>query len=99
MKLGGFVSSTSAVAFIPRLRPYLDQNGDWGVVSPADAKENDFSVKLGFRALSSYAVGRAGELLDRAPRTPQQRDDLPGLWYSLACKWRNTDTASGGEPR
>jgi hypothetical protein len=37
------------------------QNGDWGVVSPADAKENDFSVKHGFRILSSYAVGRAGE--------------------------------------
>jgi hypothetical protein len=39
----------------------LHQNGDWGVVSPADAKENDFSVKRGLRILSSYAVGRAGE--------------------------------------
>ena len=30
-------------------------------MSPADAKENDFSVKHGFRILSSYAVGCAGE--------------------------------------
>ena len=37
------------------------ENGDWGVMPPADAKENDFSVKHGFRILSSYAVGRAGE--------------------------------------
>ncbi len=37
------------------------QGGDWGVVSPADAKENDFSVKHGFRILSSYAVGPADE--------------------------------------
>jgi hypothetical protein len=37
------------------------QNGDWGVVPPADARENDFSVKHCFRILSSYAVGRAGE--------------------------------------
>ena len=37
------------------------QNGDWGVVSLADAKENDFFVKHGLRILSSYAVGRAGE--------------------------------------
>ena len=37
------------------------QNGDWGVMPPADAKENDFSMKHGLRILSSYAVGRAGE--------------------------------------
>ncbi len=28
---------------------------------PADAKENDFSMKHGLRILSSYAVRRAGE--------------------------------------
>ncbi len=37
------------------------QNGDWGVVSLADAKENEFSVMHGLRILSSYALGRAGE--------------------------------------
>lgn len=30
--------------------------GDWGVVSSEDAKENDFSVKNGFRILSAYKL-------------------------------------------
>jgi hypothetical protein len=37
------------------------QCSDWGVVPPADAKENEFSVRHGFWISSSYAVGRAGE--------------------------------------
>ena len=37
------------------------QNGEWGVMLAADAKENDFSVRHGFRILSNYAVGRAGD--------------------------------------
>jgi hypothetical protein len=36
-------------------------SGDWGGVSPEDAKENDFSVKHGFRIVSSYTAGRTGE--------------------------------------
>jgi hypothetical protein len=31
--------------------------GDWGTVPPEDAKENEFSLKHGFRIMSSYAVG------------------------------------------
>jgi hypothetical protein len=31
------------------------------VAEPVDAKENDFFVNHGFRIISSYAVGRAGE--------------------------------------
>jgi hypothetical protein len=31
--------------------------GDWGDVSPADARENELSVRRGFRILSSYAAG------------------------------------------
>ena len=31
--------------------------GDWGDVSPEDAKENDFSVEHGFRIISSYPIG------------------------------------------
>ena len=30
------------------------QSGDWGIVCEADKKENDFSVKNGFRILSAY---------------------------------------------
>ncbi len=33
------------------------QNGDWGDVPSEDAKENELSVREGFRILSSYMVG------------------------------------------
>lgn len=29
-------------------------SGDWGNVPPEDARENDFSVKNGYRIISSY---------------------------------------------
>jgi hypothetical protein len=32
-------------------------SGGWGDVPPEDAKENVFSIKNGFRILSSYQVG------------------------------------------
>jgi hypothetical protein len=32
----------------------LHQQGNWGIVCKEDAKENDFSVKNGFRILSAY---------------------------------------------
>jgi hypothetical protein len=31
--------------------------GDWGDVSPADAAENDLSLREGFRLLSAYGKG------------------------------------------
>ena len=37
------------------------QAGDWGEVSPEDARENERSLKHGWRVLSSYPVGEAGE--------------------------------------
>ncbi len=37
------------------------QSGDWGEAPAEDARENEFSVKHGFRVLSSYRV--AGERL------------------------------------
>ena len=37
------------------------RSGDWGDVSPEDARENEVSVRYGFRILSSYRV--AGERL------------------------------------
>lgn len=33
------------------------QTGDWGVVPEPDRRENELSVKEGFRILSSYPVG------------------------------------------
>lgn len=33
------------------------QGGDWGEVPTADARENELSVRKGFRILSSYRVG------------------------------------------
>lgn len=38
--------------------PYLarHQDGDWGDVPPEDARENELSVREGFRILSSYEV-------------------------------------------
>ncbi len=31
--------------------------GDWGAVPPEDARENDLSLREGFRLVSSYSVG------------------------------------------
>lgn len=33
--------------------------GDWGEVPPGDARENERSLKYGWRVLSSYPVGNA----------------------------------------
>ena len=35
-------------------------SGDWGEVPPEDARENELSVREGFRVLSSYPVGDSG---------------------------------------
>ncbi len=37
------------------------RSGDWGDVPPEDAQENEFSVRHGFRIVSSYQI--AGEKL------------------------------------
>ena len=37
-------------------------SGDWGEVLPEDVKENEFSLKNGFRLLSAYRT-RAGDRL------------------------------------
>lgn len=34
--------------------------GDWGSVPAEDARENELSVREGFRVLSCYAVGESG---------------------------------------
>jgi hypothetical protein len=35
-------------------------SGDWGVVPPQDARENELSVREGFRIVSSYPLGDDG---------------------------------------
>lgn len=35
-------------------------SGDWGAVSAEDARENELSVREGFRVVSSYALGEEG---------------------------------------
>ncbi len=66
--LGRLVATPGALALIKHagegLLPVLlerHRSGDWGDVPPEDARENEFSVRHGFRVLSSYRV--AGERL------------------------------------
>jgi len=37
--------------------------GDWGEIPPEDARENERSLKYGFRVLSSYPIGEDGRKL------------------------------------
>lgn len=46
------VTGTSPASLLAR-----HQRGDWGDVPPEDARENELSLKEGFRILSSYQVG------------------------------------------
>ena len=66
--LGRLVATPGAIELIRSagedLLPTLlerHQSGDWGEVSSEDARENEFSVRHGFRVVSSYQV--AGERL------------------------------------
>ena len=38
------------------------QTGDWGLVCADDRRENDFSVKEGFRILSAYKTSKGEKL-------------------------------------
>jgi len=44
-------SNLQALALLRR-----HQTGDWGIVPPEDAKENELSLREGFRIISSYNV-------------------------------------------
>jgi hypothetical protein len=66
--LGRIVATRGAIDLIrsagENLLPTLlerHQSGDWGDVPKEDARENEISVRYGFRVLSSYRV--AGERL------------------------------------
>lgn len=45
-------TQTDALALLSR-----HQSGDWGEVPPEDARENERSVRNGWRIISSYCVG------------------------------------------
>ena len=49
----GALSVLSREDIMKALRRHL--SGDWGDLSAEDKRENDFSVKNGFRILSSYS--------------------------------------------
>ena len=57
----GALSLLAATATNPA--ELLDRHvaGDWGDVPPEDARENERSLKYGFRIVSSYPVGGARE--------------------------------------
>lgn len=57
----GALSLLAATATNPA--ELLDRHvvGDWGEVPPEDARENERSLKYGFRIVSSYSVGVPGE--------------------------------------
>ncbi len=63
--LGRLVATPGALALLASSRENpaailgRHQSSDWGEVPPEDAKENDFSVRHGFRTVSSYPVGGA----------------------------------------
>jgi hypothetical protein len=61
--LGRLVATPGALALLRSagedLLPMLlvrHRSGDWGDVPPEDARENEFSMRHGFRVLSSYRV-------------------------------------------
>jgi hypothetical protein len=62
-KLGEVVCTPAALIFLeeagvsPASLLRRHASGDWGDVSEVAAKENEFSVKEGYRILSRYPVG------------------------------------------
>lgn len=47
------------------------QRGDWGEIPPEDARENELSLREGFRVLSSYPLrtGRTCWIITEADRS------------------------------
>ena len=52
----GALDALTAAGVAPRSLLRRHQRGDWGEVPPEDAKENELSVREGFRVLSSYPL-------------------------------------------
>jgi hypothetical protein len=56
----GALSLLAATATDPAQLLSRHASGDWGEVPPEDARENELSVRKGFRILSSDHVGEQG---------------------------------------
>jgi hypothetical protein len=65
---GRIVATRGAIEAMSRARIFPHQlvdrhvTGDWGEVSPDDARENELSVREGFRILSVYTLDTAVQL-------------------------------------
>ena len=57
----GALSLLAATATTPAELLDRHVSADWGEVPPEDARENERSLKYGFRIVSSYSVGGSGE--------------------------------------
>ena len=53
------------------------QDGDWGDVPPEDARENELSVREGFRIVSSYEVGEKRIWIILKPTAPLRASCYP----------------------
>ena len=66
--LGRILATPGALEAIEKAsqqpQEFLDRhvNGDWGEVDRHDAEENEFSVRRGFRLLSSYTTAAGDKL-------------------------------------
>ena len=64
--LGRVVATPGALALLgsagedPAVLLARHVSGDWGEVPPEDARENELSLREGFRIVSSYSVGSGG---------------------------------------
>jgi hypothetical protein len=64
--LGRLVATPGALALLagagenPAVLLARHVSGDWGEVPPEDARENELSVREGFRIVSSYPIGSDG---------------------------------------
>jgi hypothetical protein len=64
--LGQLVATPGALALLagagedPAVLLARHVSGDWGEVPPEDARENEHSLREGFRIVSSYPVGGGG---------------------------------------
>jgi hypothetical protein len=65
-ELGQLVATPGALEVLGQLEispsELLERHasGDWGDISAEDARENELSVREGFRIVSSYSVGEEG---------------------------------------
>jgi hypothetical protein len=66
-ELGIIVSTPGAIKALAEVRDYaevyldLHSSGDWGDVSESDKKENELSLKKGFRIISAYKLPITGK--------------------------------------